>query len=91
MVRDAVEHADVPFARIVEAARVPRSTAYTPVFQTMVTLQGASYGTRRVDASMSLARLDAVDMKVRARAMHSAPKQTGCICALQTSLAHTVT
>jgi hypothetical protein len=65
VVQGAIEHADVPFARVVEAARVPRSTAYTPVYQTMMTLQGASYGTRKVDAAMSLAGLEVEDWAVR--------------------------
>ena len=67
VVQDAMEHADVPFARVVEAARVPRSAAYTPVFQTMMTLQGAFYGTRKGtgDAAMSLAGLEVGDWAVR--------------------------
>ncbi len=65
VVQDAIEHADVPFARVVEAARVPRGTAYTPVFQTMVTLQGAFYGTRKADAAITLAGLVMEDWAVR--------------------------
>ena len=67
VVQGAIEHADVPFARVVQAARVPRSSAYTPVFQTMMTLQGA-YGTRNVDAAMSLDRLEVESMGVRSTA-----------------------
>lgn len=66
VVQGAIEHADVPFARVVDAANVPRSTAYTPIFQTMMTLQGDAFGTRRVDtAAMSLADLEVSDMSVR--------------------------
>jgi len=68
VVQDAIEHADVPFARVVEAARVPRSTAHTPVYQTMMTLQGALYGTRKGDAAMSLAGLEVADWAVRCHA-----------------------
>ncbi len=65
VVQDAIQHADVPFARVVEAARVPRSTAYTPVFQTMMTLQGAFNGTD--DAAMSLADLQVEGWAVRVK------------------------
>ena len=67
VVQDAMEHADVPFARVVEAARVPRSTAYTPIFQTMMTLQGALNSTRKGDAAMSLAGLELEDWAVRVK------------------------
>jgi hypothetical protein len=62
-----MEHADVPFARVVEAAHVPRSTAYTPVFQTMLTLQGAIKGMRKGYAAMSLADLQLEDWAVRVK------------------------
>ena len=39
VVQGAMANADVPFARIVAAADIPRSSAYTPVFQNMVSLQ----------------------------------------------------
>jgi len=32
VVLGAIEHADVPFTQVVQAARVPRSSAYTPIF-----------------------------------------------------------
>jgi len=67
VIQDAMEHADVPFARVVEAARVPRSTAYTPVFQTMMTLQGAFNSTRKGDAAMRLAGLKLEDWAVRVK------------------------
>jgi len=68
VVQDAMQHADVPFARVVEAARVPRSTAYTPVFQTMMTLQGAVRGTQMAGAALALASLEVGGMEeVRSR------------------------
>jgi hypothetical protein len=41
VVQDAVANADIPFPQVVEAANVPRSSAYTPVFQTLLTLETA--------------------------------------------------
>ena len=68
VIQDAMEHADVPFARVVEAARVSRSTAYTPVFQTMMTLQGAVRGTQMAGAALALASLEVGGMEeVRSR------------------------
>jgi len=77
VVQDAIQHADVPFARVVEAARVPRSTAYTPVFQTMMTLQGAS-GTSNDDAAMSLADLQVEGWAVRVK--QHARSSSGATC-----------
>ncbi|MBP6750405.1 MAG: amino acid adenylation domain-containing protein, partial [Xanthomonadaceae bacterium] len=37
-VLEAQAHQDLPFDRVVEAVRPPRSTAHTPIFQTMLTL-----------------------------------------------------
>ena len=42
VVQGAMANADVPFTRIVDAAAVPRSSAYTPVFQNMLSLQTES-------------------------------------------------
>ena len=67
VVQDAIQHADVPFARVVEAARVPRSTAYTPVFQTMMILQAAVRGTQMPGAAVALASLGVGAMEVRCR------------------------
>jgi len=78
VVQGAIQHADVPFARIVEAARVPRSTAYTPVFQTMITLQGASSGMRKDNAVMSLADLQLEGWAVRVK--QSACSLFGAAC-----------
>ncbi len=69
VVQGAIEHADVPFTQVVQAARVPRSSAYTPIFQTMMTLQGAYFGARNVDAGMSLDRLQVESMTVRTLAL----------------------
>ncbi len=38
-VRGAMDNADVPFQQVVADADVPRSASYTPLFQSMVTLQ----------------------------------------------------
>jgi len=43
LVRDAVANADVPFAVVVQDARVARSAAYNPVFQNMCVLQDAAF------------------------------------------------
>ena len=40
VVQDAVANADIPFHQVVDAAAVARSPAYTPVFQTQLTLEG---------------------------------------------------
>ena len=40
VVLDAVANADIPFHQVVDAAAVARSAAYTPVFQTQLTLEG---------------------------------------------------
>lgn len=40
VVLDAVANADIPFHQVVDAAAVARSAAYTPVFQTQLTLDG---------------------------------------------------
>ena len=37
-VLEAQTHQDLPFDRVVEAVRPPRTTAHTPIFQTMLTL-----------------------------------------------------
>jgi len=65
VVQDAIQHADVPFARVVEAARVPRSTAHTPVFQTMMTLQGAVLGTQMDGTALALTSLEVGAIEVR--------------------------
>ncbi len=68
VVQEAIQHADVPFARVVEAARVPRSTAYTPLFQTMMTVQAAVRGTQMAGAAVALASLEVGGMEeVRCR------------------------
>lgn len=41
VVQDAVANADIPFYQVVDAAKVARSSAYTPIFQTQVTLESA--------------------------------------------------
>ena len=40
--RGALDNADLPFTRVVEAAGVPRSSAHSPLFQVMCVLQDAS-------------------------------------------------
>ena len=41
VVQDAMANADIPFYQVVDAANVARSSAYTPVFQTLFTLANA--------------------------------------------------
>ena len=43
VVRGALDNADLPFMLVVQAAGVPRSTAYSPLFQVMCVLQDASF------------------------------------------------
>ena len=43
-VLEAQAHQDLPFDRVVEAVRPPRSTAHTPIFQTMLTLNNQQSG-----------------------------------------------
>ena len=43
VVRSALDNADLPFMQVVQAAGVPRSTAYSPLFQVMCVLQDASF------------------------------------------------
>lgn len=45
MVQSALANADVPFQQIVIDANVPRSASYTPLFQTIFTLEDASFDT----------------------------------------------
>ena len=45
-VRGATDNADVPFQQVVADADVPRSAAYTPLFQSMVTLQESGLADR---------------------------------------------
>lgn len=45
-VRGAMDSADVPFQQVVADADVPRSAAYTPLFQSMVTLQESGLADR---------------------------------------------
>ena len=40
VVQDAVANADIPFHQVVDAVAAARSAAYTPVFQTQLTLEG---------------------------------------------------
>lgn len=43
IVQGALANADVPFQQVVSDACVPRSSAYSPVFQTMFMLDDASF------------------------------------------------
>ena len=40
--RGALDNADLPFTRVVEAVGVPRSATHSPLFQVMCVLQDAS-------------------------------------------------
>ena len=44
VVLDAVANADIPFHQVVDAAGIARSAAYTPVFQTQLTLEAWAGG-----------------------------------------------
>lgn len=39
VVQGALGNADVPFQQVVSGADIPRSSAYTPLFQTMFTME----------------------------------------------------
>ena len=43
-VRGALNNADVPFSMVVADVRVPRSAAYSPLFQNLCVLQDAAFG-----------------------------------------------
>ena len=43
-VRGALDNADVPFSMVVADAAVPRSAAYSPLFQNLCVLQGRRVG-----------------------------------------------
>ena len=58
VVQGAMANADVPFARIVDAAAVPRSSAYTPVFQNMLSLQTESVSDTAADDRGRMAPAD---------------------------------
>ena len=47
--RGALDNADLPFTRVVQAAGAPRSAAHSPLFQVMCVLQDAS-----VDAEVAM-------------------------------------
>ena len=68
VVQDAVVNADIPFAQVVEAVNAPRSSAYTPVYQTLLTLEaalGAGEAGGRPQAQMG--GLAAEELSARAR------------------------
>ena len=45
-VRGAMDNADVPFQQVVADADMPRSASYSPLFQSMVTLQESGLADR---------------------------------------------
>ena len=57
--RGALDNADLPFMRVVEAAGVPRSAAYSPLFQVMLSLQDASLAQ---DVAMEGLKQEAVEV-----------------------------
>ncbi|MEM7349875.1 MAG: amino acid adenylation domain-containing protein, partial [Acidobacteriota bacterium] len=54
LVLDAHDHQDLPFARLVEELRPPRSLSYTPIFQVMFTLLPAQTQPQRTGDSPGL-------------------------------------
>ncbi|MDP4983118.1 non-ribosomal peptide synthetase [Pseudoalteromonas tunicata] len=49
---DAQSHQDLPFEKLVEVLKVPRSTAYSPLFQIMLTTN-SEYGTRNLATELA--------------------------------------
>ena len=66
VVQRALANADVPFQQVVDDASVPRSTAYSPLFQTLITVdEGAA------DSLAEMAAAGAEAMEVWRRADHT--------------------
>ncbi len=65
VVQDAVANADIPFPQVVEAANVPRSSAYTPVYQTLLTLE-AALGAGEAGGKPQMGGLAAEELSARA-------------------------
>lgn len=63
----ALANADVPFQQVVSGADIPRSSAYTPLFQTMFTLEE---GVAESADVMAAARVQTMEVR-RRRALQS--------------------
>ncbi|MCF6443089.1 condensation domain-containing protein, partial [Pseudoalteromonas luteoviolacea] len=64
----AQSHQDIPFEQLVELLQVPRSRAYTPLFQIMLTMQsdyGVGHGQTLSLPDVSLSRLPSTQVKSR--------------------------
>ena len=83
VVRGALDNADLPFTRVVEAAGVPRSAAHSPLFQVMCVLQDAS-----LDEEVVMDGLKQEAVEVRARVRQAAAFVSACAMLLQLQ-AHT--
>ena len=80
VVQGAMANTDVPFARIVDAAGIPRSSAYTPVFQNMLSLQTDMAADTAADDHEGMVGLKTEPLQVRAthRSLHSLCMVTTC-------------
>ena len=76
VMRGALDNADLPFTRVVEAVGVARSAAHSPLFQVMCALQDASLDEEVVMDGLTQ---DAVEVPARARQIAA----LGCTCDLQ--------
>ncbi|MGW5054170.1 non-ribosomal peptide synthetase/MFS transporter [Actinokineospora sp. NPDC004072] len=65
-VLDAFEHAEVPFARVVQELGVPRDVSRSPVFQSMFVLQNYEMGRFADDAAASDVTFEWTPMELRA-------------------------
>ncbi|MFE9694033.1 amino acid adenylation domain-containing protein [Micromonospora sp. NPDC005806] len=65
-VLDAFEHADVPFARVVQELGVPRDVSRSPVFQAMFVLQNYEMGRFETAAADADVQFDWTPMELRA-------------------------
>ncbi|MCF6442197.1 diaminobutyrate--2-oxoglutarate transaminase [Pseudoalteromonas luteoviolacea] len=50
----AQSHQDVPFEQLVELLNIPRNTAHTPLFQIMLNMEVADYGTAKGSEALTL-------------------------------------
>ena len=64
VVQDAMANADIPFYQVVDAANVARSSAYTPIFQTLFTLANADGEAAKTDEESQMGDLATEELSV---------------------------